>query len=95
MWIWSPWKQRGKKILETMVEIFWNLMKIINTLGFLFPKGKSVGLIFWMFIGKTDAEVEAPVLWPPDAKSRLIGKDPDAGKDWRQKKRRAENKMVR
>ena len=34
-----------------------------------------------IFIGKTDAEAEAPILWPPDAKSRLIGKDPDAGKD--------------
>ena len=35
----------------------------------------------WMFIGRSDAEVEAPVLWPPDAKSGLIRKDPDAGKD--------------
>ena len=34
-----------------------------------------------IFIGRTDAEVEAPILWPPDAKSKLIGKDPDAGKD--------------
>ena len=39
----------------------------------------------WIFIGRTDAEVEAPILWPPDAKSQLIGKDPDSGKDWRQK----------
>ena len=39
----------------------------------------------WIFIGRTDAE--APVLWPPDAKSRLIGKDSDAGKNWRQKRR--------
>ena len=38
----------------------------------------------WIFTGRTDAEVEAPVLWPPDAKSRLIGKDPDAGIDWGQ-----------
>ena len=36
-----------------------------------------------MFIGRTDAEAEAPVLWPPDAKNWLNGKDPDAGKDWR------------
>ena len=34
-----------------------------------------------MFIGRTEAEAEAPILWPPDMKSRLIGKDPDAGKD--------------
>ena len=41
----------------------------------------------WIFIGKTDAEAEAPTLWPPDAKSWLRGKDPDAGKDWRQDKK--------
>ena len=47
----------------------------------------------WIFTGRTDAE--APILWPPDAKSRLIGKDPDAGKDWRQKEKRAiEDEMV-
>ena len=38
----------------------------------------------WIFIGKTDAEAEAPISWPPDVKSQLIGKDPDAGKDWGQ-----------
>ena len=47
------------------------------------PKGNQP----WIFIGRTDAEAEAPVLGPPDVKSRLIGKDPDAGKDWRQKRR--------
>ena len=36
----------------------------------------------WIFIGRTDAEAETPVLWPPDAKNWLIGKDPDSGKDW-------------
>ena len=40
-----------------------------------------------IFIGRTDAEAEVPILWPPDAKSWLIRKDPDAGKDWRQKKK--------
>ena len=40
----------------------------------------------WIFIGRNDAEAEAPVLWPPDAKSLLIGKNPDAGKDWGQEK---------
>ena len=38
----------------------------------------------WIFIGRTDAEAETPILWPPDAKNWVIGKDPDAGKDWRQ-----------
>ena len=56
------------------------------------PKGDQS----WVFIGRTDAEAEAPVLWPPNAKSQLIGKDPDPGKDWWQKeKRAAEDKMVR
>ena len=49
----------------------------------------------WIFTGRTDAEVEAPVLWPPDAKSRLIGKDPDAGIDWGQEEKGAtEDEMV-
>jgi len=41
----------------------------------------------WIVIERTDAEAEAPILWPPDAKSLLIGKDPDAGKDWRQEEK--------
>ena len=41
----------------------------------------------WIFIGRTDAEAEAPILWPPDAKSWHIKKDPDAGKDWRQEEK--------
>ena len=41
----------------------------------------------WVFIGRADVEAETPILWPPDVKSWLIWKDPDAGKDWRQKKR--------
>ena len=43
------------------------------------PKGDQS----WVFIGRTDTEAEAPVLWPPHAKSRLTGKDSDAGRDWR------------
>ena len=41
----------------------------------------------WIFTGRTDAEAETPILWPPDAKNWLIGKDPDAGKDWRQEEK--------
>ena len=49
----------------------------------------------WVFIGRTDAEAETIILWPPDAKSWLIGKDPDAGKDWRQEKKgTTEDEMV-
>ena len=49
----------------------------------------------WIFIGRTETNAEAPILQPPTAKSWLIGKDPEARKDWRQKKRVAENEMVR
>ena len=56
-----------------------------------YPKGNQP----WTFIGRTDAEAEAPILWPPNLKSWLIGKDSDTGKDWRQKKKRVtENEMV-
>ena len=55
------------------------------------PKGNQP----WLFIGRTDAEAEAPILWPPDVKNQLIGKDPDTGKDWRQEEKgNTEDKMV-
>ena len=55
------------------------------------PKGNQS----WIFIGRTDAEAETPILWPPDVKSLLIGKDPDAGIDWRQKEKGTiEDEMV-
>ena len=47
------------------------------------PKGNQP----WIFIGRTDAKDEAPILWPPDMKSQLIGKDPDGRKDWRQEEK--------
>ena len=50
----------------------------------------------WIFIEKTDAKAEAPILWPPNSKSWLTGKDPDAGRDWGQKEKGvAEDEMVR
>ena len=55
------------------------------------PKGDQS----WVFIGRTNVEAETPILWPPDAKSWLIWKDPDAGKDWgREEKRTTEDEMV-
>ena len=55
------------------------------------PKGNQS----WIFTARTVAEAEAPILWPPDIESWLIGKDPDAGKDWRQKKRVPEDEIIR
>ena len=55
------------------------------------PKGDHS----WVFIGRTDVEAETPILWPPDVKNWLIGKDPDAGKDWGQEEKgMTEDKMV-
>ena len=54
------------------------------------PKGNQS----WIFIGRTDADAEIPVLWPPDAKNWLLGKDPDAGKDWRWEKGMTEDEIV-
>ena len=54
------------------------------------PKDQSL-----IFIGRTDAEAETPILWPPDVKNWLIWKDPDAGKDWREEeKKRTEDEMA-
>ena len=66
-------------VLEKTLEclLYCNEIKPVN------PKGNQP----WMFIGRADAEAEAPVLWPPDMKSQIIRKDPDAGKDWRQKEK--------
>ena len=66
-------------LLEETLEspLDYKEMKPVN------PKGNQS----WIFIGRTDAETEAPILWQPDAKSWLIGKDPDTGKDWRQEEK--------
>ena len=75
-------------VLETTLEIPLDCKEIQP----VHPKGNQS----WIFIGRTDAEAKTPVLWPPDAKNWLLGKDPDAGKDWRQEdKRTTEDEMVR
>ena len=51
--------------------------------NYIHPKGDQS----WVFIGRTDAEAETPILWPPHVKSWLIGKDPDAGRDWGQEEK--------
>ena len=80
---WCFWILVLKKTLESPLDC-----KKIQPVD---PKGNQS----WIFIGRTDAEAETPVLWPSDAKNWLIRKDPDAGKDWRQEeKRMTEDKMV-
>ena len=71
---WCSWTVVLEKTLESPLDC-----KEIQTVH---PKGNQS----WVFIGRTDAEAETPVLWPPDVKNWLFGKDPDAGKDWRREK---------
>ena len=72
-------------------EDSWKSLELQGSNQSWHPKGNQS----WIFIGRTDAVAEAPILWPPDAKSWLISKDPDAGKDWRQEEKdKAEDEMV-
>ena len=66
-----------EKTLESPLDC--KEIKVVN------PKGNQP----WIFIGRTDVETKTPILWPPDVKNWLIGKDPDAGKDWGQEEKRA------
>ena len=68
---WCFWTVVLEKTLESPLNI--KEIKSVN----------SQGNQSWIFTGRTDTEAEAPILWPPDSKNWLIGKDPDAGKDWR------------
>ena len=70
----SFWIVVLEEILESLLDS--KEVKPVN------PKGNQS----WILIGRTDAEAESRILWPPDVKRQLIGKDPDAGKDWRQEK---------
>ena len=72
---WCFWTVVLEKTLESPLEC-----KEIQPVR---PKGDQP----WVFIGRTDAEAETPILWPPDAKNWLTGKDPDAGKDWGQEEK--------
>jgi len=80
---WCVWTVVLKKTTESPLDC-----KEIKTVH---PKGNQS----WIFIGRTDAEAEAPILWPPDEKNWLVGKDPDAGKDWKQEEKgMTEDEMV-
>ena len=80
---WCFWTVMLEKTLESLLDI-----KEIQPVN---PKGNQS----WIFIGRTDAEAETPILWPPDAKNWLIRKVPDAGKDWRpEEKEMTEDEMV-
>ena len=73
---WAPKNWCFRTVLEKTLEspLDWKEIQPVN------PKGNQS----WIFIGRTDAEAEAPILWPPDVKNWFTEKDPDAGKDWKQ-----------
>ena len=79
---WCFWAVVLEKTLESPLDS--KEIKLVN------PKGNQS----WIFIWRTDAEAEAPILWPPDMKRKFTGKDPDVGKDWRQKKATTEDEVV-
>ena len=72
---WCFWTVMLEKTLKSPLDC--KEFKPVN------PKGNQP----WIFIGRTDAEAETPIFWPPDEKNWLLGKDPDAGKDWRQEEK--------
>ena len=78
---WCFWTDVLEKTLESPLDC-----KEIQEVN---PEGNQS----WIFTGRTDAEAETPVLWPPDVKNWFIGKDPDAGKEWRQEKGTTEDEM--
>ena len=80
---WCFWTVVLEKTLESPLDC--KEIKPIN----------SKGNLSWIFVGRTVAETETPILWPPNVKNWLTGKDPDAGKDWRQEEKgMMENEMV-
>ena len=80
---WCFWTVVLEKTLESPLDC--------KEIQLVHPKGSQS----WIFIERTDVEAETPILWPPDVKNWLIGKDPDAGKDWRQEEKgTVEDEMV-
>ena len=81
---WCFWAVVLEKTLESPLDC--------KEIQWVHPKGDEP----WDFFGRNDAKAESPVLWPPDAKNWLLGKDPDAGKEWRQEEKgTTKDEMVR
>ena len=79
----ESWEPKNWCILTMVLEKTLESPLDCKEIQSVHPKGDQS----WVFIGRTDVEAETPILWPPDEKSWLIGKDPDAGRDWGQEER--------
>ena len=91
----ESWTIKKAEHWRTDALELWCWRRLLSPLDFkeiqpVHPKGNQS----WIFIGRTDVEAEAPILWPPDAKNWLTVKDPDVGKDWRREKGTTEDEMV-
>ena len=88
---WCFWTLVLEKTLESPLRDSCRLLRDCKEIQPVHPKGNKP----WIFIGRTDAEAETPILWPPDVKNWFIGKDPDAGKEWKQEEKgMTEDEMV-
>ena len=94
VWVYQCCKNRRATLLSDSVPKNWCFWTMVlektlegpldcKEIQLVHPKGNQS----WIVIGRTDAEAETPVLWPPDGKDWLLRKDPDAGKDWRQEEK--------
>ena len=88
VWIWEldykeSWAPKNWCFWTVVLEKTLDSLLDCKEIQPVHPKGDQS----WVFIGRTDVEAEMPILWPPDAKSWLLGKDPEAGKDWRQEEK--------
>ena len=96
VWMWEldhkeGWAQKNRCFWTVVLEKTLESLLDCKEIQPVHPKGDQS----WVFIGRTDAEAETPILWPPDAKSWLIRKDSDAGKDWGQEEKgTTENEIV-
>ena len=79
----ESWVLKNWCFWAVVLELILESPLVCKEIKSVHPKGNQS----WVFTGRTDTETEAPILWPPDAKSWLIGKDPDAGKDWKQEEK--------
>ena len=96
LWLWEldykvSWEQKTWCFWTVVLEKTLESPLDCKEIQLVHPKGNQS----WIFIGRTDAEAETPILWPHDVKNWHTGKDPDAGKDWRwEEKGMAEDEMV-
>ena len=95
MYGYESWTLKKAKHWRTDAFELWYWRRLLRVPWTARRSNQSILNQSWIFIARTDAKAEAPILWPPGVKNWLIWKDPDAEKDWKWKKGTTENEMVR